>query len=96
MYTAGAKPESHIGTLPHKYEAELDPGINLYDMSKDPLGLLKPKKRQTNYGIIHEPVDLSAVEKKIRRLGYHGYKSYSENVPDAIALFSRTPVKQIR
>ncbi len=96
VYAAGAKPEGHIGTLPHKYEAELDPGINLYDMGKDSLGLLKPRKRQTNYGIIHEPVDLSVVERKIRRLGFHGYRNYNESVPDAIALFGKTPVKQVK
>ena len=94
VYRAGTKPEGDIGTLPHKYSGALDPAINLYDMGKDALGLLKPRQRQTSYGVIHEPVDLSAVERKIKRLGFHGYSNYNPRIPHAIAVFKPVRVKQ--
>ena len=40
----------------------------------------------------NEP-DLDAIERKLIRMGYHGYRGYNASVPNAIAIFGRVPVK---
>ena len=87
-YLAGTQPESTFksGHM-QRYAAKLPPKARLYDIGKDPDNLLAPKVRHTDYGIMHEPVDLDEVEKKIRKRGYHGYKNYHPSIPNAVAVF---------
>lgn len=81
--------------------ASLDPvqefrkGLNLYDIGKDVLGLVKSETRQTSFGPVEEPADVADLEKKLKRLGFQGYSNYVPGNPDAIAVFKPVVVKQV-
>ncbi len=48
-------------------------GLKLYDAKRDELGLFNAHTRQTEHGQFHEAADLAAVQKQLKKLGYHGY-----------------------
>jgi hypothetical protein len=90
FYERNVKPEAHVAANAHLYHGELPAGTRLYDMSADPHRLLESHFVQTAHGQIHKTPDLDQVEKKLKRLGYHGYHSYGP--PGAIAYFHDLPV----
>ena len=87
-YHAGTEPESTFksGSM-QRYRVKLPKGAKLYDIGKDSHNLFRPKVRHTDDGVIHEPMDLDDIEKKIRKLGFYGYKNYHPSIPNAVAVF---------
>lgn len=87
-YHAGTEPESTFksGSM-QRYRVKLPKGAKLYDIGKDSHNLFRPKVRHTDDGVIHEPMDLDEIEKKIRKLGFYGYKNYHPSIPNAVAVF---------
>jgi hypothetical protein len=93
-YTRPGTPEGVVTAgSPHLYHGELPAGTKLYDMGGDKLGLMKPSWKQTKMGQVYNVPDLDTVEKKLVKLGYHGYHNYG--VPSALAYFHSLPVKQV-
>lgn len=96
-YFAGAKPEGEVvGLSRAKYKGVLPPGTKLYDFEKDELNLLEPKWIQTKHGMLYDPPDLDEVEKEINSRGYHGYFNFNPSNPDALALFRKLKVEQVK
>lgn len=92
FYTNPGTPEAHIaGGSRYRYTGELPAGTKLYDMGSDPLNLTKPRWVETEQGMLYEPSDHDSVERKLKKLGYHGYRNYGTQ--DAIAYFRKLPVK---
>jgi 8-oxo-dGTP pyrophosphatase MutT (NUDIX family) len=92
-YTRPGIPEAHVASGAHLYHAELPVGTRLYDMGNDELNLKAGKWKQTKYGMMYEASDFDAVEKKLKRMGYHGYHSYG--VKDALVYFHKLPARHI-
>lgn len=92
-YTRPGIPEAHVASGAHLYHAELPVGTRLYDMGNDELNLKAGKWKQTKYGMMYEAPDFDAVEKKLKRMGYHGYHSYG--VKDALVYFHKLPARHI-
>ncbi len=95
LYEAGAKPEAQVAAGGFKYRAELPSNLKLYDFSTDEHKLMKPRVTKTPRGTMVDPPDLDAVERKLIKLGYHGYRGYSSAAPNAVAIFGKVPVKGI-
>lgn len=94
LYTRPGTPEGIVTAgAPHQYHGELPHGTKLYDIGKDELGLNAPKWKQTKNGMEYHVPDLNQVERKLKRMGYHGYHNYG--VKDAIAYFHSLPVTQV-
>src|SRR4029077_10425705 len=51
--------------------------------------------RETPKGIFHDAPDLNEVEKDLVRRGYIGYYNYHPALPNAVAVFSKLPVKSV-
>lgn len=97
MYAADTAPEQHVAAASRaKYRVELPAAAKFYDMGADELGLLEPKMRSTKYGQFYEPADLDEVERKIKRLGYHGYHNYMSTAPNAYAVFTKVKAKELK
>lgn len=95
-YRAGTPPEKEFrGGGHYKYSASLPKGARLYDMGADPHGLLAMKVKQTPRGIMHEAADLDVVEKDLAKRGYAGYYNYHPAIPNAVAVFTKLPVKSV-
>lgn len=92
FYKLPGTPEAHLAASRHVYHGELPAGTKLYDMGEDPEGVLAPKWVQTKNGQEYRPADLDAAEKRIKKLGYHGYQNYG--VKDAIAYFYPLKLRQ--
>lgn len=76
-----------------KYRVSLPASAKLYNMGDDEHGLLTPTVRHTKHGTFYDAVDLDDIERKIKNLGYVGYHNYHPQIPNAVALFVKTPVK---
>lgn len=72
------KPKQHRGSLPKN--------LKLYNLGEDTNGLMQPKMRQTKHGQFFEPVEMPDVEKKLKRLGYHGYHGHSNDPSHYVTL----------
>ena len=93
-YTRPGTPEAHVAAAPsHLYHGELPAGTKLYDMGEDRLGLKKDRWKPTKMGMVFQPADMDAAERKLKKLGYHGYHNYGTQ--DALAYFHPLPVQPI-
>lgn len=90
-YLRSGKPEAHIAAGGNLYHGELPIGTTLYNFGHDHLGLNKPSWKQTKNGLEYRPADLDAAEKKLAKLGYHGYYNYG--VDSALVYFHKLPVQ---
>ncbi len=95
LYEGDTPPEPQVAAGGFKYRAELPASMKLYDFSKDEHKLLKPRITKTPRGTMVDPPDLDAIERKLIKLGYHGYRAYSPNAPNAVAIFGKVPVKPV-
>lgn len=71
---------------PAKQQKGLPKGLKLYNLGEDPQELMTPVVRQTDYGQFFEPVEMPDVEKKLKRMGYHGYHGHARNPDDYVLL----------
>ncbi len=95
LYQGGTEPEPQVAAGGFKYRAELPASIKLYDFSKDEHKLMKPRVTKTPRGTMIDPPDLDAIERKLIKLGFHGYKGYSPNAPNAVAIFRKVKVTPV-
>lgn len=94
LYHRSAEPEGVVTAgAAHLYHGNLPGNTKLYDLGEDTLGINRPKWRNTKYGQEYHVPDLDLVEKKIAKLGYHGYHNYG--VPGAIAYFHPVKVQHV-
>lgn len=93
-YEKTAEPEAVVtAASPHLYHGTLPAGTKLYDFGHDHLDLTKPRWSNTRRGQVYEVPDFDSVEKKLVKLGFHGYKNYG--VPGALAYFHPLKVKHV-
>jgi hypothetical protein len=88
-YEAGSKPEDLVASgAKSRYTIELDPSKHrIYDMAKDPDGLVSHAVKQ-NGGAWNTDLVLG----QIKRAGYYGFQNKASGVPNAVALFYPHPV----
>jgi 8-oxo-dGTP pyrophosphatase MutT (NUDIX family)/GNAT superfamily N-acetyltransferase len=72
---------------PPRRKSELPKNVKLYDIGADEQGLMEPKVRQTKYGQFFEPVEMTEVHRKLKRMGYEGYHGHAKD-PNETYLFS--------
>lgn len=96
VYLGVKEPESSVTTLSlYKYEGKLSPNDKIYNIRKDPLGLLNPELEKTENGVFYVPPNLDKVERQLIQLGYSGYTNYVKQYPEATALFVKVPLKRV-
>lgn len=80
--------EPRFQKLPHVYETSL-PESHLYDMGKDPGGFGPIASAQAG---LDNARAMTLAEKAVKDAGYKGYYNSTSSLPDAVALFHKTPV----
>lgn len=94
-YYLEGTPSEDVVPGKHKYTAELQPHQKLYDIGLDKDGihqklLDESQNRQINPGAVSNDEYLKAV----KDAGYYGYHNSTSDLPNAVALFYKHPVKE--
>jgi len=96
-YRAGTTPENVVvSQSKSKYNLELEPHHSIYDIGKDPDGIYKKLKedsqgRQVNPGIVR----MDEYRQAIKDAGHYGfYNSNHDSLSHAVALFYKHPAKE--
>jgi ADP-ribose pyrophosphatase YjhB (NUDIX family) len=89
LYTRPGEPKGDVSGR-YLYHGELPIGTKLYDIHQDRHGFLNHKFVQTKHGQVFQETDLDSVERKLKKLGYHGYHSKSNQRAGVCRDFGRS------
>lgn len=89
-YMKGTEPESMVVSRAKSlYETSLPSNKKLYDLGKDPEGLIGRSRP-------HGSFDRAALYQAMKDAGYYGFFNSESALPNAVALFYAQPAKEVR